>query len=75
LKKQAKPDKYVPKIAVLDDFISANRKACSSYAEGIEEKKDLPFEEMDALFRKVIFQETNKEVYFDEFLASKTKEV
>lgn len=72
LKKQAKPDKYIPKIAVLDQFISDTRRACSTFAEPLNFEEDLPLAIAEKLFHDIIFQEVNREITFDRFLNLKS---
>jgi len=75
LKKQAKPDKYVPKIPILDQFIKDNRRDCSAYAETLISKEDLPVNLAEKLLHEIVFQEENREANFDTFILPKEKEI
>ncbi len=75
LKKQAKPDKYVPKILILDQFIKDNQRDCSIYAETLATNKEQPVDLTEKLFHDVIFQTENREASFDAFISPKEKEV
>ncbi|MFK7809641.1 MAG: nucleotidyltransferase domain-containing protein [Saprospiraceae bacterium] len=75
LKKQAKPDKYVPKISILDQFIKDNRNVCSKYAESLFPKDNTAaLAVAEKLFHEVIFQQQNREALFDDFIKRDKKE-
>jgi len=60
-KKQAKPEKYVPKIPILDQIIMDNRKSTAAYAEGLPPKTEIPFAAAEQLLHSVIFQKNNRQ--------------